>query len=179
MKAKYSLFLVIVILLTIFSNVKAQASTEKENARVFVQKFYDWYNHIYETDDPESVNYKSPALIAIEQRSQYFDVGLLDALREFFRPVPKGAEGVMGLDYDPYLATPQDGGFDYQTGKVRQVGNVLFVDIHSAIMGKPREKILKGEIVVIAEVKNVNGAWKLANFIYPVKNKILLISWIC
>jgi hypothetical protein len=153
----------------IFSNVKGQSSTEKEGARVFVQKFYDWYTVLYSKDMSKRKDQTPSDIIAMKQKRDYFDASLHNAIIEDNRESAKITDEIAGLDFDPFLNT-QDTGFAYQSGNVKQVGNKFYVDIHSAQAGKSRQAILKSEVAAIAEVIKVDMHWTFTNFIYPSKD---------
>jgi len=171
MKAKYFSLLGIVIFLTTFSKVKAQASTEKENARVFVQKFYDWYNKLYNTDLNDYKHKYSEGLITyvFKNKQQYFDQSLLNPYNDYDKAEPKDADEIVGLDFDPIM-NAQDNGEDYQTGSVKQMGDKYFINIHAGMAGHSRISILKERVIITAEVVKENDLWKFVNFQYPPVN---------
>ena len=153
-----------------FLNVKAQSQlNDKESARVFVQKFYNWYNKLYNNQLTNCKNCENADKFTVEHKPQYFEAKLLRAYIEYFNAEPKKADEIIGLDFDPILAA-QDVGFDYQTGSVKKVNGRFFIDIHCGQVGKSRMEILKEPIVLNAEVINTDGVWKFANFTYPNPN---------
>jgi hypothetical protein len=171
MKKKYFLTISMIVLCAItFPNANAKPSVnDKENVRLFVQQFYDWYTVLYAKDMSLQKNPTPSDLIALKQKRQYFDVSLRNAILEDNRAQAKVTDEITGLDFDPFLNT-QDTGFAYQTGNVKQVGNKFYVDIHSDQAGKSRQAILKSEVAVIAEVIKVDTYWIFTNFIYPSKD---------
>ena len=161
---------IIVLSMIVSSNLKAQSSVnEKESARVFVQKFYDWYVVLFSAP-PEKWRTHATSIIAITQKSSSFDTALRKALLDDDHAQSKNTDDIVGLDFDPFLMA-QDIGFDYQTGNVKQVGDKFFVDIHSALKGKSKKAILAKNIVVVAEVVKAGTSWKFTNFIYPAEGK--------
>ena len=138
---------------------------EKENARVFVQQFYDWYNKLYNGGVSGTGNV-STDVYTIKHRPQYFDTRLLGKFNEYYAAEPKNADEIVGLDFDPILGA-QDDGFDYKTGAVKQLGNKFFVDIHCGLQGKTRDSILATPTHIVAEVTKNRGEWQFANFLYP------------
>jgi len=170
MKRKlFTVLNLVVLCMTIFSSVNAKSVVDdKENARVFVQKFYDWYIVLSATS-PNLRRGSEPDIIALNQHSEYFDAKLRKAIIDD-RLAQSKANEIVGLDYDPFL-NAQDTGFGYQTGNVKQIENKFFIDIHSDNEKKSRKAILVAKVAVIAEVVKVNGQWVFVNFIYPVNGK--------
>lgn len=170
MKAKHIFILNILILCIAFTNVNAQVVADtKESARVFVQQFYNWYNILYAK--PVDKKHPVPAcIIALNQKSAYFDLSLSKAISNDQKAQEKVVGDIVGLDFDPFLAA-QDDGLDYQTGKVKQVGDKYFVDVHADLAGKSRATILASKVIVIAEVIKTQSGWKFINFIYPTDGK--------
>jgi len=151
--------------MVMFSTVKAQSSTDtKESARIFVQKFYDWYA-IMDADDGFAKKHNaSPFSYTVSKRGSYFETLLRKELVNYFR-VPTNDDDI-GLDFDP-ISAAQDTRSGFQTGNVKQVGNKFQVDIHDIKSGRQRKEVLAAELALIAEVTNVNGRWEFSNFIYP------------
>ena len=166
MKKNYFLIVNIIVLSAcMVSNANAQAKTdEKENARIFVQRFYDWYTVLYNADTPGKIQTVSPEAAALNKKKECFDTALREALIEDNKAQAK-ADEIVGLDSDPFLAS-QDNGFAYQTGSVKQVGNKFLVDVHCDLIGKSRKAILAAEVAVVAEVVKNDGHWIFTNFIY-------------
>jgi len=159
---------IIILSMIMFSNVNAQ-SNDKEDARAFVQKFYDWY--IVLSEHP--INKKNPTtsdVVAVNQHAEYFDGQLRKGLIDDHIAQSKVKGEIVGLDFDPFLAA-QDNGFDYQAGNIKQVGNNFFIDIHCAAKGNSKKAILASQIAVIAEVTKIGTSWKFTNFIYPVDGR--------
>ncbi|MBS1529493.1 MAG: hypothetical protein JSU01_04225 [Bacteroidetes bacterium] len=167
MKIRYSLALLVamVFLLSCNNKVKHPVGNDKESARLFVQKFYDWYNNLSNTDSL----HKSDTNIdfyTVKHKPQYFDKTLLNAFNKYYDAMPKHADEIVGLDFDPILDA-QDIGFDYQTGTVKQIGDKFFIDIHCGLQGKARDTILASPTLIVVEVFKKDGLWKFANFSYP------------
>ncbi|HTE00305.1 MAG TPA: hypothetical protein VK668_13525 [Mucilaginibacter sp.] len=157
-----------------FSNVNAQSSADnRESARVFVQKFYDWYTVLYSNQLGKKDSLPTN-VVAINQRQEYFDIPLRKALINDYRAQSKITEGIVGLNWDPFL-TGQEIRIGYQTGNVKQVGNKFLVDIHDIEKGKLESAILDAELLLVAEVVKVNGHWVFMNFIYPKRHDNLLM----
>jgi hypothetical protein len=147
---------------------KAQAPTDKDGAKAFVQQFYSWYVPLYEKGKPAA------DLVALKQKATWFDAAVSNAIKKDYSEQPPNAGEILGLDFDPFLSA-QDTGFDYQAGSVKQVGNKFLVDIHAGLIGKSKKEILAAETVVIAQVTNVGGHWKFTNFLYPVGGDLLTV----
>jgi len=159
-----------------FSNVNAQSAIDdKESARVFVQKFYDWYTVLY-TAPQKKGEIRATSIIAINQKSLSFDVLLRKALVDDDRAQSKVTDDIVGLDWDPFL-TGQDIGVGYQTGNIKKAGNKFLVDIHNIERGKSKKAILASELLVVAEVAKLNRHWVFTNFLYPKRgnDNLLLI----
>jgi hypothetical protein len=171
MKKCFLLLNIIFLGVIVFSNANAQSSSDtRESARIFVQKFYDWYFPLFAAP-PEKKDTIPSSTVAINQRGDYFDIPLRKALIDDANAQSKAKE-LVGLDFDPFL-NAQDVALGYQTGSVKQVGSNFFVDIHNIENGKSKKAILASELIVIAEVVKLDGHWKFRDFIYPDKNNRL------
>lgn len=170
MKNKYfSALSIIILCMLIFSDVNAQSPVDnKESARVFVQKFYDWYAVLVSATLEKRVN-SPPDMVAIKARGYYFDGPLRKALIDDANAQAKIPGEIVGLDFDPF-SNAQDKRAGYQTGNVKQIGNTFLVDVHDIEKGKPEKAILAADLAVVAKVVKVNGRWVFTNFIYPSKD---------
>ena len=173
MKTKhFSAIGVVILFMTMILDAKAQSIIDnKESARVFVQKFYDWYDKLYNTD-LNNYKHKYPEGLdtyVFKNKQQYFAQLLLKVYNDYDKAEPKDADEIVGLDFDPIM-NAQDNGYDYQTGSVKQVGDKYFVDIHTGSVGQSRNSILKETVLITAEVAKENGQWKFVNFQYPPVN---------
>lgn len=159
----------IVLSMVIFSTVKAQSAVvSKESARIFVQKFYDWYA-VMDADDNFTKKHNASAFsFTVHRHGEYFDIHLKNALMDYFHTPLKDDE--MGLDFDP-ISAAQDTRTGFQTGNVTQLGNNFFVDVHDVKKGTIRKDILASPIAIVVEVAKVGSVWKIANFIYPAEGK--------
>lgn len=166
-KYKRISFLVILISLIAFHVNAQKLPAKKEDARVFVQKFYDKYAVWVNDDTFIKKHNASPFAYTFKTQGNYFDKRLYNALNNYFKNPTK--DGDIGLDFDP-IANAQDLRNGYQTGNVKQNADDFLVDIHDIQGGRTRKQILLAEIAVTVEVKNVNGEWKFVNFIYPSKD---------
>ncbi|HEX9510533.1 MAG TPA: hypothetical protein VF939_08620 [Puia sp.] len=108
---------IIFLSVIIFSNANAQSSIDtKESARIFVQKFYDWYFPLFAAPGGKKDTIPS-STVAINQRGEYFDIPLRKALIDDAKAQSKATE-LVGLDFDPFL-NAQDVALGYQTGSVK------------------------------------------------------------
>jgi hypothetical protein len=86
---------------------------------------------------------------------------LLRALEADSAAEANATEGVVGLDFDPFLNT-QDPDDHYVVRTTTRRGKRYFVDVYSVRSGKRSEKP-----DVIAELTRVRGSWVFVNFHYP------------
>ncbi|MHB8540507.1 MAG: hypothetical protein ACYDCD_06140 [Candidatus Acidiferrales bacterium] len=74
----------------------------------------------------------------------------------------KKANGeIVGLDFDPFLAS-QDPGKRYQVGRVTRDGDSYRVEVFGVRFGRKSEKV-----DVVPEVVRKKGHWLFVNFHYP------------
>jgi len=166
-KKRFSIVNIIVLGVIMFSNVNAQSKADqKESARVFVQKFYDWYAVLDSTCISAR---KNPVASALGQKKECFDVHLRKAIMDDEHAQAKAKGELVSLDFDPFT-NAQDTRIGYQTGNVKQAGGQFFVDVHDIAKGQSKEAILAAELAVVAEVVNSNGHWVFTNFIYRSKD---------
>lgn len=157
---------IIMLGMIMFSNAYAQSSNDKESVRVFVQKFYDQYNRFYNDDNFGRKYHDDVFSYTIKKSPNYFDKHLLDEYAVYDKAMPKQADEIVGLDFDPIMAA-QDNGFEYYVGNINQKGQNLFADVHCGQKGEGKASALKETVCVIAEVAKENGQWKFVNFYYP------------
>jgi hypothetical protein len=175
MKKKWFLLIQIIVLsIATFSNIKAQSSaSDKESARVFVQKFYDWYGAFAASHSPHQ-----PDLfpLIMKQKSQCFNHELRTLITDMISFNAQAGQTV-GLGFDPLTNDLFDPVTNdpvtitgYQTGKVRQHGQKFFVDVHNIKSGSARSAVLASKLILVAEVVKSNKKWAFFNFIYPKAN---------
>ena len=166
-KKRFSIVNIIVLGVIMFSNVNAQSKNDdKESARVFVQRFYDWYGVV---DSSYISAGKNPVASALGQKKECFDVHLRKAIMDDEHAQAKAKGELVGLDFDPFT-NAQDTRVGYQAGNVKQVGDKFFVDVHDIAKGQSKKAILAAELAVVAEVTKANGHWVFTNFIYRSKD---------
>ena len=141
-----------------FSSVNAQSSVDdKESARLFVQKFYDWSFPLFKANIADQK-------IIMKHGREFFGQNLRKALETYYNTPTK--DGDIGLDFDPFMAG-QDFGEGYQTGNVKQVENKFLIDVHDIKNGQSRKAVLASALLVTVEVTKEAGKWAITNFLYP------------
>lgn len=129
----------------------------------FAQEFYNWYVPIALSD-----NAVPASDIALKRRPTVFSPMLFRALKADSEAQAKAQGYVVGIDFDPFLAS-QDPCEHYEVGSVSQKGGGYWVDIYGVCSGKRNEKP-----EVIAEVVRRDGSWAFTNFLYPAIHRDLL-----
>ena len=155
----YLLFLVLQA-----SSAHADDASLAAASRDFVQKFYDAYvpQALAERTTPASD-------FAIDHLSASFDGGLLAALKEDAAAQAKSTDGIVGLDFDPFLNS-QDPAERYKVGTATQEGAKYLVPVYPVMAGKRSQ-----EPAVIAELAYENGRWLFMNFRYPGNDDLLTV----
>jgi hypothetical protein len=154
------------LLLTAFvASATAQAAPAKAEAscRATVQKFYDWYV-------PEVFREKQTwaANTALERKDFQFSPELRKSLKDDFAASAANANEVVGLDFDPFLAS-QDPAHKYSVEKVLVKDGRCRADVHSDESGKKAKKP-----DVIPELQLRGKSWVFVDFHYPQENGSLL-----
>jgi hypothetical protein len=129
----------------------------------FVQGFYDWYVPVALRDNPVPASD-----IALKQRPAVFSPVLFRALKEDSEAQAKAQGYIVGIDFDPFLAS-QDPCDRYEVGTVAAQKVGYSVKIYGVCSGKRNEKP-----DVVAEVARQDGSWAFTNFIYPAIHRDLL-----
>lgn len=138
---------------------RAQAKTPKDmrkSAQDFVRQFYNWYVSVAAKE-----NTGPPSDLALKYRSNVFSRKLFRALKKDSDASKKASGEIVGLDFDPFLAS-QDPGKRYQVGKVTREGDSYRVEVFGVWSGK---KSAKADVV--PEVVRKKGHWLFVNFHYP------------
>jgi hypothetical protein len=131
-------------------------ATTSESGGKFVQDFYDWYNKINPADQ------SSPTLeSAIEKKPNAFSTDLLTLIKADIAAQDKVEGEIVGLDFDPILATNSDNADKYVIGKVIPKGKTQWVEVYSIFSGKKSEKP-----IAIPEIEYKNKHWMFVNFHY-------------
>jgi hypothetical protein len=110
--------------------IYAQDGDVQLSAKLFVQRFYDWYTPI------ALKNHGDPAFgIALKRKGQSFSPELALALQEDLDAQAKANGVSVGLDGDPFLqsAWPEA---RYKVGKVKSMGDRYLVNVHRFRSGR-------------------------------------------
>ena len=126
-------------------------------ASAFVQKFYDWYVPIALNRNLK----EDSSNVAIAKRGALFDPPLLKALKEDVEAARKTPDDIVGLDFDPFLAS-QDPDDKYVVGEVSEKDGHYLVNVYGIRKGKKRE----AKPNVVAEVKPAKNSFVFTNFLY-------------
>ena len=151
---------------TLSSNLKAQANIgDKESARIFVQKFYDWYIVLWSECDKRPTSHVAVLDIAIKQRPEYFGLALKKAIAADDSAQNKTEDDIVGLDSDPFIGQELWGNFE--AGDVKITGGKFLVDIRNIEKGRPSKEIRDAELREVVELARRNGNWIIVNISYP------------
>ncbi len=138
----------------------ANTSDAKPSCKSFVQSFYDWYVKAGSKDSAHST-----LEIAIKKRPNDFSPLLRTKLKADIDASAKSTDGIVGLDFDPILASQIDPE-PYHVGKVTQNGAVYRAEVYSRLGGK-----LSKSPHVYPELQEVSGHWQFVNFHYKDNGK--------
>ena len=136
----------------------APAATET-SCRQFVQQFYDWYL-------PKTQRWKGrPDDLVLKEKPAVLSPELTKGLKEDSAAQSKSHDDIVGLDFDPFLNS-QDDGFERCTaGKTVIQGASCRVDVSCNF---PKQKT---ELLVTPELHFTSGQWIFVNFHYTVDGK--------
>jgi type II secretory pathway pseudopilin PulG len=154
-RANTAILAATVLLTLVSSGAWANTLDEKASCKSFAQSFYDWY---VKAGSKDSV--ASALEIAIKKRPNDFSPLLRTGLKADIDASAKSRDGVVGLDFDPILASQLDPE-PYHVGKVTQNGVVYRAEVYSRVDGK-----LSKTPHVYPELKEVGGHWQFVNFHY-------------
>ena len=142
--------------------VNTFASESDEAAAQVARKFYAWY--VPATPDGKWRGWDA----VFRERASSMTSELARALKEDFEAQSREQNEIVGLDFDPFLAS-QDPCERYEVGKATRQGENYRVEVHAVCDGKKRDKP-----DVIAELAPKGGSWVFTNFHYPRENTDLL-----
>ncbi|MFZ1990470.1 MAG: hypothetical protein WAW96_11950 [Alphaproteobacteria bacterium] len=153
---------VIAVLITLFPLASAQADPAGPPfvlapGQKFVQDFYDWY-----APSARAEKVGAPWMIALKEKSAYFDAKLAAALTEDNAAQAKVSDDIVGLDFDPFINSQDTPADRYVVGAARWKGNTLRVDVYSITSGKKSDKP-----DVVDELVITQGQFQFVNFDYP------------
>lgn len=132
-----------------------RAQAPSPSTRVFVTRFYSWYEPLALRDNGE------PAWrIALKAKRGYFDQLLARRLQEDSAAQDQ-CEDLVGLDFDPFLYS-QNPAEHYEVGEVRRRGKIYKVEVYRVQAGQRSNKP-----DVIAGLERKHGRWVFVNFYSP------------
>jgi hypothetical protein len=135
---------------------------DKDSPLGFVQDFYNWYTPKALADGP------IPACkFVVDNRIANFNHELLNALKEDIEAQEKVEGEIVGIDFDPFLAS-QDPCERYEAGRVINKGAHYLVEIHSICSG-----IKNNNVDVTADLIRENNRWIFVNFLYSDNNDLI------
>jgi hypothetical protein len=138
----------------------ATAPDQEASCRSFVQSFYNWYIASGKKGGADST-----VETALKKRPADFSPELRRGLKADIDASAKSTDGVVGLDFDPFLASQIDPE-PYEAKKVTMNGASYLVDVYATLNGK------KGTHPhVRPELTNVGGHWQFTNFHYLAESK--------
>lgn len=163
-----SIFAVTVNLAAWSGSVSAAPSTNDiQSCRRFVQSFYHWYTAPGSKEDQLGITLKT--------RPNDFSPSLLRMLKEDAAAQAKVTGELVGLDFDPVLATNDTPYETYAVGKVYAKGGTYWGEIYGIHDKKQSDKP-----VLQPEMAFRNGHWQFVNFHYqpgkyPVNENLISI----
>ena len=134
-------------------------ASQSDSVKAFVQTFYDWYVPLA-LKPQDGFSYE----IVLKQKPDYFSPALRQALKEDLDASEKNPDYIVGLDFDPILAS-QDPCEHYITGTVRQTGKNYEIDVSCLDSNRDKPDL-------IAEVMQQASSWVFINFIYPADGSV-------
>ncbi len=154
-------------LLPLFALASASAQQSKppnltQACHDSVQAFYDWYTPLAIASN--SVTFS----LALEKRPSSFEPRLARLLREDHEAQSR-ADQIVGLDFDPFVATNGDPCSRYAVEKVTIRNERCFAEVHC--VGKAEA----GSEMITAELALKGGRWVFADFHYQPGGTLLEI----
>lgn len=122
--------------------------SDENTCRSFVQSFYKWYV----TKDVADSRYK--------ERASAFSPQLLKQLDDDYAASQRNSGEIVGLDFDPFLATNSDPYAKYVVTKVTKKGSNYLVQVE----GSGGRTV--GHTYIVPEVSYKNGKCQFVNFHY-------------
>jgi hypothetical protein len=149
------------LLLSINISVAAQGQGQTpttSSCQTFVQGFYNWYFQLSKKETKVTTSD-----LALKYKSSAFSPELLRRLKEDSDAQNKAQGELVGLDFDPFLATNDDPFESYVVGNVSPKGKGYLVQIYGIHDGKKSK-----EPAVEPELIFNNGHWTFVNFHYEI-----------
>jgi hypothetical protein len=154
----YCLGLALLAAINISPNALAEDRQDtSKSCRTFVQGFYDWYAAEANKDTPGDTSD-----IALKYKRSVFSPVLFKKLKEDSDAQAKVSGEIVGLDFDPFLATNSTPYKKYVVGNVLPKGQNHYL---VQICGIEKGKKVAGTIVT-PEVAMTGGRWTFVNFRY-------------
>jgi hypothetical protein len=154
-------FALIILAMLLCPDLKAQMHLrDTVNARLFVQKFYNWYGPIY-----AKKRHADARIEVLKQKPRNLEKGLLNSILADYRAQSK-TKLIVSLGFDPFTNS-LDKRKGYQTDEAVQKDGSFFVDIHDIGPGRSTNAVRSAELVATAEVAKIAGNWVFINFFYP------------
>jgi hypothetical protein len=158
--------IIALIMMSATISIAQETAGDSRACSNFVQKFYDWY-----LAKCNQKNLKvSPDELAIQQKSQWFSPELIRDLKVDLDAASKSKDGIVGLDFDPFL-NAQDVATRYAVGKASWKNGKWYVDVYGTWNGKKNAKP-----DVVPELTYSKGTWVFTNFDYEETPKSNLLA---
>jgi hypothetical protein len=143
---------------------QAQTPDNENNGKVLrvVRNFYAWYVPAASGSNPRGL------ALVLRHRASLFTNELFRALKEDSDAQARVPDEIVGLDFDPFLAS-QNPCEQYEVGRAVREGSNYHVEIYGVCSGSRQSKP-----TIIAELVPKSGSWVFANFRYPREKTDLL-----
>jgi hypothetical protein len=137
-----------------FSSPQTKREDALQSCRDFVQRFYEWYV-------PKALDIQggSSSNLALRYKSREFSPELARQLKEDSEAQARNSAEIVGLDFDPFLAS-QDPSEHFVVTSISQKNGSYLVEVYGTSEGQRREH-------VVPELVRKNGRWIFVNFHYP------------
>jgi len=157
-KAFHATLILVLFVITCVGQAVVATEPAKDCGQ-FVQKFYDWYV-ARQKALTKANSHKDVMEVAMKEKRSAFSPELIKGLQEDVAAARKNPREIVGLDFDPILAS-QEEPEKYEVGEVRAKGDHYLVDLFGYLEGKKDAKP-----IVVAELVSKNGQWIFTNFHY-------------
>jgi len=129
-----------------------------KSCRTFVEGFYNWY-----VPETKKENAGCSSYLALKYKGSAFSPELLRELKIDQAAQEKAVGELVGLDFDPFLATNDDPYERYVVGNASPKGDRYWVQIYGIHAGKKSKTP-----VVVPELVFTHGRWTFVNFHYEI-----------
>ena len=155
----------IVLSLMFYKNIKAQTTDGKENARIFVQHFFDTYSELVSKWNEKKAE---PFYVVFSNQRNYFAPAFRKAIMKYIktRSITPASLGIyLGR---PFNLEEIDSVTRYLSENGSWVGrNRFWVDIHNLKNGQSEREARNSEPILFVEVTKETGHWEITDFYYP------------